>query len=191
MVQSKALILLHGRGSTAQDILGLVDHIADHSFFVIAPQAPNNTWYPYSFMEEEKKNEPWLSSSIEIVCEAIESAATRVPKEKIYIVGFSQGACLALEVSARYAVKYGGVVAFTGGLIGKTIDRSMYKGNFEGTKVFIGTSDVDPHVPLERAQASRDVLESMGANVSLKVYPGMGHTINGDELQEARKVIFA
>lgn len=179
---SKALILLHGRGGTADDILGLTQEFCDDTFYIAAPQAPNNSWYPYSFMAEEKTNEPWLSSAVESVKRLIDETSKYIPKSQIYIMGFSQGACMALEVSARYAAHYGGVIAFTGGLIGLVLNEEKYRGNFEGTKVFIGNSDRDPHVPLTRSAHSKDIMEKLGADVTLKVYPGMGHTINDDEI---------
>jgi phospholipase/carboxylesterase len=184
---TKALIMLHGRGSTAQDILSLASYFCDDSFYIAAPQATNNSWYPYSFMVEEQSNEPWLSSAVEIIKRLIEETSRTIPKEHIFIMGFSQGACLSLEVSARYAARYGGVIAFTGGLIGSRIDEQKYHGNFEGTKIFIGTSDKDPHMPLLRSEQSKEVLEKMGAAVSLKVYPGMGHTISQDEIDWVKK----
>ncbi|PJD95935.1 MAG: phospholipase [Parachlamydia sp.] len=187
---AKALILLHGRGSTARDILSLADMFADDSFYIAAPQASRQSWYPYSFMEEEAQNEPWLTSAIETVKKLIEEIATHIPKDQIYLMGFSQGACLALETSARYATNYGGIVAFTGGLIGKTLDEKKYQGNFAETRVFIGTSDQDPHVPLVRSEQSKTLMEKMGANVTLKVYAGMAHTINQDEIDWVRKFIF-
>jgi len=186
----KALILLHGRGSTALDILSLADSFADDSFYIAAPQATRQSWYPHSFMAEEAQNEPWISSAIEIVKKLVENTTKHVPLDKIYLMGFSQGACLALEFSARYAAKYGGIVAFTGGLIGKTQDEEKYQGNFAGTKIFIGTSDQDPHVPLIRSEQSKLILEKMGAAVTLKVYAGMAHTINEDEINWVRKFIF-
>lgn len=187
---AKALILLHGRGSTALDILSLADMFADDSFYIAAPQASRQSWYPYSFMEEEAQNEPWLTSAIETVKKLIEEIATHIPKDQIYLMGFSQGACLALETSARYATNYGGIVAFTGGLIGKTLNEKKYQGNFAGTKVFMGTSDQDPHVPLVRSEQSKTLMEKMGANVTLKVYAGMAHTINQDEIDWVKKFIF-
>jgi phospholipase/carboxylesterase len=179
---SKALILLHGRGGTAQNILQLASEFCDERFYIAAPQAPNHTWYPYSFLEEERLNEPWLSSSIEAVKLLIDQIAQYIAKPQITLMGFSQGACLALEVASRYAAKYGGVVAFTGGLIGKTLNKKKYSGNFEGTKVFIGNSDRDSHVPLVRSEQSKIIMEKIGADVTLKIYKGMGHTINEEEI---------
>lgn len=186
----KALILLHGRGATSEDILPLADEFADESFFITAPQAPNNSWYPYSFMEDEKRNEPYLTNSLLQITTLIDQITQHIPTQNIYIMGFSQGACLSLEVSSRQATQYGGIVAFTGGLIGHTLDPSRYQGNFAGTKVFIGNSDRDPHVPLTRSQQSKDIMVKLGAVATLKVYPGMSHTINSDEIEWVKKNIF-
>jgi phospholipase/carboxylesterase len=186
---SKALILLHGRGGTAIDILGLAQKFCDHTFYIAALQATNKSWYPYSFMAEEKTNEPWLSSAVESVKRLIDEASHHISINQIYIMGFSQGACLALEVSARYAKHYGGVIAFTGGLIGRVLNEEKYQGDFEGTKVFIGNSDRDPHVPLLRSEQSRDIMKKLGADVTLKVYNGMGHTINDDEINWVKENI--
>ncbi|MBA2728326.1 MAG: dienelactone hydrolase family protein, partial [Parachlamydiaceae bacterium] len=177
------------RGGSAQDILKLAQEFCDETFFLAAPGATNNSWYPYSFMVEESKNEPWLSSAVENVKKLIDDISINIPTEQIYILGFSQGACLALETTARFPAKYGGVIAFTGGLIGETLNESKYKGDFAGTKIFIGTSDQDPHVPLSRAEASRDLLKRLGANVTFKVYPGMGHKINADEINWVKALV--
>lgn len=183
----KALILLHGRGGTAEDMLSLADTFADDRLYVAALQAPNNTWYPHRFMEEEALNEPWLSLSVKKVKDLIEETAKQIPLSQIYLMGFSQGACLALETAARFAAKYGGVVAFTGGLIGRTLSEKNYQGHFEGTKVFIGNSDKDPHVPVIRSEQSKEIMEKLGAQVTLKVYKGIGHTINDDEIFWVKK----
>lgn len=179
---SKALILLHGRGGTAKGILSLADRLCDDSFYVAAPQATNNTWYPYSFMEEEKTNEPYLSLSVKGIKDLIDQTARYIPKNQIYIMGFSQGACLALEVSARFATRYGGIVAFTGGLIGSHINTDKYHGDFEETKVFISNGDQDPHIPLIRSEKSKELMEKMNAQVDLKVYENRPHTITEDEV---------
>lgn len=182
----KALILLHGRGASAYDILALADEFVSDSFYVAAPQATNNTWYPYSFMSNESKNEPWLSSSIEIVLKLIQETSKIIPLTNIYIMGFSQGACLSLEATARHPNSYGGVAAFSGGLIGEELNTEKYKGSFNGTPIFIGNSDVDPHIPLLRTKESAALLKKMGAQVTLKIYPNMPHTINEDEIETVR-----
>lgn len=186
----KAIILLHGRGADAEDIISLADEFCDETFYIAAPQATNNAWYPYSFLSPESSNEPWLTSSVQTVKCLLEEISVHIPAKNIYISGFSQGACLALEVSARYAVRYAGIMAFSGGLIGERIKTEKYTGNFEGTKVFIGNSDKDPHIPLSRSQESGDLMELMGADVTLKVYPDMQHTIIQDEIETVRKLMF-
>lgn len=179
---SKALILLHGRGGTASDILQFTQHLHVNDFYMAALEAPGNAWYPNSFMAKEELNEPALTLSVRAVKELIEQTANHIAKEKIYLLGFSQGACLALETSCRFADKFGGVIAFTGALIGSSIDPTKYHGHFQGTKVFIGTSDHDPHVPLFRAEETKTFMEQRGAHVTLKVYPGVSHTIRSDEI---------
>lgn len=185
----KALILLHGRGGTAEDMLSLSHRFCDKTFIVEAPQAAQNAWYPQSFLAEEKLNEPHLTRSLERIEKLIKNL--EIPSDQIYLMGFSQGACLALEFAARHAKKYGGIIAFTGGLIGKSIDVTKYRGSLEGTKVFIGTSEDDPYIPLARAQESKEVLKSLGASVTLKVYPGNSHTVTEEEIQWVKKNIFS
>lgn len=188
---SKALILVHGRGASAEDILSLADHFKVKDFALIAPQATNHTWYPYSFLAPPSENEPWLSSALSLLRDIIkEIKAKGISTENIYLAGFSQGACLALEFVTRNAGRYGGVAAFTGGLIGDKIYTENYKGDFAGTPVFIGTSDPDPHVPVERVNESAGILEKMKAIVTKKIYKNMGHTIINDEINTANKVIF-
>lgn len=187
----KALVMLHGRGATANDILSLSAHLNVGDFALLSPQATNNTWYPYSFMAPSNQNEPWLTSALSLVQETIaiilESGIT---KENIYLLGFSQGACLTLEFVARNADKFGGVVAFTGGLIGEKINPENYTGDFKNTPVFIATSDPDMHVPVERVYATANILRNMNANVTEKVYSNMGHTINQNEIEIANELIF-
>jgi phospholipase/carboxylesterase len=187
----KALVMLHGRGSNAQDILSLSSYLNTKDYALYAPQATNNTWYPYSFLAEALRNEPWLSSALELVETATKKIIKKgIAEEDIYFLGFSQGACLTLEYIARNAKKYGGAVAFTGGLIGDKINTENYEGHFEGMPVFIGTSDPDPHVPIERIHATTDILKDMGADVTEKVYQNMGHTITEDEINSANNLIF-
>lgn len=184
-----AMIAIHGRGASSSDIQKVAQNLCDQTYFIAAPDAPNHTWYPRSFMADESSNEPALSSSIDTVKNLIDDIARVIPKNRIVIMGFSQGACLALETAARYPARFGGVIAFTGGLIGSALKKEKYRGDFAGTRIFIGTSDQDPHVPLVRAQESKDLLEKMGADVTLKVYKGMGHTINDDEIAWVKKHI--
>lgn len=179
---SKGLILLHGRGANADDIMNLSNQLDTKDFYIVAPEAPGHQWYPYSFMAEDHLNEPYLTKSIALVKGLIDDVAKFIPKEKIYLMGFSQGACLSLEVTARYGEKYGGVAAFSGALIGHELDANRYKGNYQSTKIFIGNSNIDPHIPLARTEESAALLQNLGADVMLKIYPGMGHYINDDEI---------
>lgn len=187
----KALIMVHGRGGRAADILFLADELAVGNYALLAPQATGNTWYPYSFMAPPAQNEPYLSSALQTLKDLIvDINAAGIPNERIYLLGFSQGACLTLEFVTRNATRYGGVAAFTGGLIGDKIYPGSYKGDFNGTPVFIGTSDPDPHVPVERVYATSNILKDMHARVTEKVYPLMGHTISQDEIDQANNLIF-
>ena len=187
----KALILVHGRGGRAGDILFLADELAVGDYALLAPQATGNTWYPYSFLAPPAQNEPYLSSALQTLKDLVKDInAAGIPDERIYFLGFSQGACLTLEFVARNATRYGGVVAFTGGLIGDKIYPGNYKGDFNATPIFIGTSDPDPHVPVERVYATTNILKDMNAGVTEKVYSGMGHTITQDEIDQANNLIF-
>lgn len=186
----KALILLHGRGGSAEDIITLADEFCDDTYYIAAPQATGNTWYPFTFLAPEEKNEPWLSSAIDVVRKLIGNVTSHIPAEKIFIMGFSQGACLSLETAARHAARYGGIAAFSGGLIGEEINPEKYRGDFAGTKIFIGNSDKDPHIPDKRVRESAEMLRSMGANVDLRIYTGMGHTIAREEIEEVRNFMF-
>ncbi|MGE7774939.1 alpha/beta hydrolase [Chitinophaga sp. NPDC101104] len=188
---TKALIMVHGRGGSAEDILSLAAHLSVKDFALLAPQATNNTWYPQSFLAPPDQNEPWLSAAIDQLKHITDHLERRgIAQENTYFLGFSQGACLTLEFLARNAARYGGAVAFTGGLIGDIIDKSNYKGNFGGTPIFIGSSNPDFHVPVERVQASTAILQEMGAMVTEKIYDNMGHTISGDEIKLANSLIF-
>ena len=187
----KALIMIHGRGATAHDILSLSGYLHVKDFALLAPEATNNTWYPYSFVAPILQNEPWLSSSLEVIKAIVKDInESGIASENIFFLGFSQGACLTLEFVARNAMKYGGVVAFTGGLIGETIDKENYTGDFNKTPIFIGSSNPDPHVPVERVLESTEILKSMRAAVTQKLYNGMGHTISQDEIDTANKLVF-
>src|SRR5580765_3564888 len=188
---TRVLIMVHGRGGSAEDILSLADHLNIEDYSLIAPQATNNTWYPYSFLAPPKENEPWLSSALAILKEIINDLNKQnINSSNIYFLGFSQGACLMLEFITRNATRWGGVAAFTGGLIGDKIYSENYQGDFAGTPVFIGTSDPDPHVPVERVYATANILKNMDAVVEEKVYSHMGHTISQDEIDHAN-VIFS
>jgi predicted esterase len=177
-------ILLHGRGASADDILGLAHQFSARDIAYVAPQAAGSTWYPYSFLAPIPQNEPWIGSALRVVAGLVEHLNQQgVPADRLVVMGFSQGACLTLEFAARHARRYAAVVAFTGGLIGPPGTPRDYAGDFAGTPVFIGSSDVDPHVPLERVQESTAVFRRLGANVDERIYPRMGHTINADELE--------
>ena len=188
---NKAVVLLHGRGSTAPGILTLARNLEVDDAFLLAPQATRNSWYPYSFLAPEADNQPALNSAIDCIDGAIaEITRLGIAPEATYFVGFSQGACLALEYVARYAQRYGGVVVFTGGLVGETIDSDKYSGDFNGTPILITSGDEDPHVPLHRVEESAAVLRTLGATVTVEVYPGKPHSISPDETLLANKVIF-
>ena len=187
----KALIMIHGRGANARDILGVASHLNVSEYALLAPEATNNTWYPYSFMAKPEQNEPWLSSALDLLEEALEEVTKNgISSENICFLGFSQGACLTLEFVARNAQKYGGIVAFTGGLIGDRINLENYSGDFSGTPIFIGTGNPDPHVPIARVNESVAILEKMNAMVQLQVYEGRPHTISQDEIEVANRLIF-
>jgi phospholipase/carboxylesterase len=187
----KALIMLHGRGASAEDILRLTSFLNIGEFSILAPQATNNTWYPYSFLAPRVQNEPWLSSALELVTDIVQDIHNAgIPKDQIYLLGFSQGACLTLEYITRNATKWGGAVAFTGGLIGDKLYPESYGGDFQKTPVFIGTSNPDPHVPVERVKETTQILKNMNASVTEKIYQNLGHTISEDEIDKANQLIF-
>lgn len=186
-----AMILLHGRGSGAEDILSLADQLQIRDFLLIAPQATNHSWYPNSFLAPLLANEPALSSSMALIHKLVADTINRgIARENIYFLGFSQGACLALEYTARHAARYGGIIAFTGGLIGDKIHSENYKGNFHGTPVFIGSANNDFHVPVHRVYETGHILKNMGADLTEKIYYNMGHTVNQDELDQVNHFIF-
>ena len=188
---NKVLIMLHGRGGSAEDILSLSSHLPVSDYTLLAPQATNHTWYPYSFIAPPAQTEPWLGSALNLLKEMVDDLHKQgVPDENIYFAGFSQGACLVLEFAARNAARYGGIAAFTGGLIGDKIYPENYRGDFGNAPVFIGTSNPDPHIPVERVYATTNILKSMNASVTEKVYANMGHTINQDEIDQVNKLLF-
>jgi predicted esterase len=185
-----ALVLVHGRGATAADILTLAAEFDQPALAYWAPQAANNTWYPYRFTEPLDRNEPWLSAALhrlESVLQEIQSAG--LPPEKIGLLGFSQGACLVTEYAARHARRYGAVIGLSGGLIGPDITPRDYPGSLAGTPVFLGCSDVDPHIPAERVRATATVLERLGGAVTLRLYPNLPHTVNADEIKHLRTLL--
>jgi len=188
----KAVVLLHGRGSTAQGILSIQRHLVLEDALLMAPQATHNSWYPYSFLAPVADNQPALDSALTLVDEVVtETVKLGFPSENLYFVGFSQGACLTLEYISRHAKRYGGVVAFTGGLIGESLTTSNYQGDFGGTPVLITSGDNDPHVPLYRIEESKAVLRELGAVVTTEIYPGKPHSISADETLLANELIFS
>ena len=185
-----AIVALHGRGADAADIIALAREVAPPGVAIVAPQAAGHTWYPYRFLEPMERNEPYLSSALRRVAEVVSELAEHgIDAERVALLGFSQGACLALEAAARYAQRYAGVIGFSGGLIGPPGTRFDYHGSLAGTPVFIGSSDVDPHIPKERVEESAEALARHGASVEARLYPGMGHTVNRDELDAARAIL--
>ena len=187
----KALIMVHGRGGSAKDILQIADHLKIENFALAAPQAYNNSWYPMSFLAPEEQNQPWLDSALEnLLTLERELNQKRISSENIYFFGFSQGACLTLEYTTRNAKKYGGVVAIIGGLIGDRINTGNYITDFAGTKIFLGTSDPDAHVPVERVEQTAEILQNKNAVVELRIHENAGHTILPEELGVANNFIF-
>ena len=188
----KALIMIHGRGGSNKDIIALSTQLKVTDFALVAPQATNNTWYPYSFMAPPSQNEPWLSSALDLLKGVVDDLKGNGFKtENIYFLGFSQGACLTLEFVTRNAKRYGGVAAFTGGLIGDKIYSENYTGDFEDTPVFIGTGNPDAHVPVGRVHESTLILKNMNANVLEKVYDNRAHTISQDEIDRVNEFVFS
>jgi predicted esterase len=186
------VVCVHGRGASAEDILGLAEEFALRDVAYVAPQAAGHTWYPYSFLTPMERNEPFLSSALRILERLLESLAGQgVPRERLALMGFSQGACLSLEFAARHAARYAAVIGFSGGLIGPPGTPRLYQGAFAGTPVFLGCSDVDSHVPLERVRESAEVFRRMGAAVDERIYPRMGHIVNRDELDAAARLLAA
>ena len=182
-----AMIMVHGRGATAQSILWLSEDLQQPDFAYLAPQAAGNTWYPHSFMHSISLNEPYLSSALKVVAEAIQRLNDAgFPHERIMLLGFSQGACLTVEFAARNARRYGGLVGLSGGLIGPDGTPRNYSGSLNGTPVFLGCSDVDAHIPKARVVHTAEVLRLLDAEVTLRLYPNMGHTINDDEIEFVR-----
>ena len=186
------VIVVHGRGDSAGGILGLAREIALPDVAYVAPQARGNTWYPHSFLAPFESNEPWLGSGLRTIGRVVDGlGARRIPPERIAVLGFSQGACLSLEYVARHARRYAAVLGLSGGLIGPPGTPLEYTGSMEGTPVFLGCSDVDPHIPLERVHGTARVFTGLGAAVDERIYPGMGHTINEDELEAVRSILRA
>lgn len=187
---TSAMILVHGRGATAESILDLARHLPVQGMTYLAPQAAGHTWYPYSFLAPVAQNEPGRSSGLSVInglMGQLESAG--IPSERVVLAGFSQGACLASEFVARNPRRYGGLIVFSGGLIGPPGMTFDLSGDLEETPVFLGCSDVDAHIPLHRVEDTATELEALGARVTKKIYPGMPHTIVQDEIDEARRIL--
>ena len=186
------MILVHGRGATAPSILELAPVLQHDELAYLAPQAAGQTWYPYSFLNPIEQNEPGLSSGLQVLADLLaQLEAAGLPAEKVIIGGFSQGACLASEFVARNARQYGGLLAFSGGLIGPPGTPRQYAGSLAGTPVFLGCSTTDFHIPAERVDETAAVLAEMGAAVTKRLYPNMGHTIIQDEINQAQQIVQA
>ncbi len=187
-----AMIMIHGRGASADDILGLSAELLQPNFIYLAPQAAQSEWYPNSFLAPIPSNEPGLSSGFAVIAALLAQVeAAGITAEHTILLGFSQGACLSLEFVARHARRYGGVIGLSGGLIGPDETPRNYPGSLADTPVFLGCSDMDFHVPKQRVEQSAEVLQRMGGVVTMRLYPRMGHTINRDELRIAQSMIAA
>lgn len=185
-----AMIMLHGRGASAADIIGLADVLDRPEVAYLAPDAAGHAWYPNPFMTPAAGNEPWLSSAKGVVARLVaEAGAAGIPPERVAILGFSQGACLAVEFAARTPRRYGAVLALSGGLIGDRVTPANYSGSLDGTPFFFGCSDVDPFIPLARVQESAAVIAHLGGDVTQRIYPGAAHTVVPDEIMQVRRLI--
>ncbi len=187
-----AMILVHGRGASAEDILELAREFPAPGFAYLAPQAAGHEWYPFSFMAPLESNEPGLSSGLAVIASLLSQIAEAgIPTERTILLGFSQGACLLLEFAARHARHYGGVVGLSGGLIGPSGTPRDYPGSLENTPVFLGCSDKDFHIPKARVELSAEVLQRLSGNVTMRLYPNMGHTVNRDEVRVVQEIVKA
>lgn len=187
---SAAMVMVHGRGASAESILTLVPALDRPDFAYLAPQASGGTWYPTSFLAPIPSNEPGISSGMQAIRELLDQVEEAgVTPERTILLGFSQGACLALEFSARHARRYGGVACLSGGLIGPDGTPRDYPGSLEGTPVFLGCSDVDFHIPKERVELSAQIMQRLGGEVTMRLYPGMGHLVNEDEIEQVQAMM--
>ena len=188
-----ALLLLHGRGADARDMAGLAHALTeglDARVTQWLPEAAGHVWYPQRFVAPREANQPWLDSALGRVAGLLaDLERAGVPPERVVLGGFSQGACLALEAFARGGRRLGGVVAYAGGLIGETLDEGDYPGGLAGTPVFLGSADPDPHIPTGRVEESAELLRAKGAAVDARLYPGLGHAVNDDELDAGRALL--
>jgi len=185
------MIMVHGRNAAPENILELSDVLDRPGFAYVGPAAAGGTWYPYSFMAPREQNEPGISSGLAVIESLVTTLLARgFPAERIMLLGFSQGACLTSEFSIRHPRRYGGVMALSGGLIGPPgTSWDDVTTSLDGTPVFLGCSDMDPHVPAERVRESEAVFRRLGAAVTRKLYPGMGHIVNGDEIENVQRVM--
>lgn len=187
---SSAIIAIHGRGADAADIINLAGEVAPPGVVILAPNAVGQTWYPFRFIEPIERNEPYLTSALALIDRLFARLAeSGILPDRVALLGFSQGACLALEYAARNAQRYGAVVAYSGGLIGPPGMSVDYSGSMDGTPIFIGCSDVDAHIPVSRVEESAEVMTDLGADVDLRIYPGMGHTVNQDEITAVQAML--
>ncbi|HEY0894979.1 MAG TPA: dienelactone hydrolase family protein [Sphingobacteriaceae bacterium] len=188
----QVIIMVHGRGASPEDIIQLAPRLKLQDAAILAPRAARQSWYPYSFLAPIQENQPALGSALELLDSLVSEAVEQgIGTERIFFLGFSQGACLSLEYVTRNGRRYGGVVAFTGGLIGEQLDPSAYQGDFSGTPVLITTGDPDPHVPVARVEETVSMLREMNAEVYLKIYPGRPHTILAEELDLANREVLS
>jgi len=186
------MIMAHGRGASAEDMMGLAAEFGTTDVAFLAPQAAGRTWYPYSFLSPLQDNEPGISSALGVLAGLVDGLfAQRIEHGRIALLGFSQGACLSLEFAARHPQPYAAVVGLSGGLIGPPGTPRDYPGSFGGAPVFLGCSDVDAHIPLERVRESADVFRRMGASVDERIYPRMGHTVNQDEIAAVNALLLS
>ena len=185
-----AMIMVHGRGASASDILTLVPELQQPEFAYLAPQASGNTWYPFSFLAPIPQNEPGITSGLQAILDVLlQIENSGFAPERVMLLGFSQGGCLALEFAARHARRYGGVAGLSAGLIGPQGTPRNYSGSLENTPIFLGCSDPDFHIPEERFLETVDVLKQLGAMVTARLYPNLGHTINFDEFQFVQRMM--
>jgi len=184
-----AMILVHGRGASAADIMTIATEVMFPGVAYLAPQAAGSAWYPNPFTAPLQANEPYLSSALQVLSSLMARVEAAVPADRLVLLGFSQGACLALEFAARSARRFGGVVGLSGGLIGPDGTPRDYPGDFQRTPVFLGCSDVDPHIPKERVIEAGHVFERMQADVTVRFYPGMAHTVSPDEIEAVRAIV--
>jgi phospholipase/carboxylesterase len=186
-----AMILLHGRGASADDIMTVAAEVQHPGWVYLAPQAAGNTWYPNPFTSPIESNEPYLSAALDMVSKLVARVEARVPAQRMVLLGFSQGACLTLEWAARNARRYGSIIGLSGGLIGPDGTPRDYAGSFDRTPIFLGCSDIDPHIPMRRVVESGEVLTKMDADVTVRFYPGMGHLVGSEEMATIQEILAA